>query len=658
MEKFEKYVGQVLDRRYRIEKMIGVGGMAVVFEATDLAMNRTVAIKMLKEDIAGDVQAVRRFVNESKAVAMLSHPNIVQVYDVSVRDDLKYIVMERVCGITLKTYMQKKGILSLPVILSYSEQILRALEHAHSKGIIHRDIKPQNIMLLKNGKIKVTDFGIAKLPNAETVTMTDKAIGTVYYISPEQASGKPIDPRSDLYSLGVCMYEMATGTLPFTADSPVSVALMQVNEKPRPPREIVPDIQPGLEQIILGAMEKNPEFRFQNATQMLRHIEQLKADPAFVFRTRRRPREETGADTAPSMQNGAAPSGSKSTTSSSLSRIIDAKAVSKYPMKPKKQSRSMFPIILGVTSAFLLVMIVFGYRMLTLWQENERKNTPLTVEVPTLVGSLLTDEMQAELTSMYYTIELKYIKDDSYELNTILKQDPAAGSIRNVSASNKCVLTLTVSRSEEDVIMPNLLIFEHRAAQQALLDLGLKYTVEKEYNSNVDIGYVYRTDPEAGTVLKPGATVTIYVSRGSEIIMVQVPDFVGKTERDAYRAMLDADGNPNLTVGTVTYEYSDTVGKGRIIWQSKTAYTSTIKGTKINFRVSLGPEPVETVPIVTEPTETEPVETVPTETEAQETTPETAPPETPETDPDTGPEPSVNPSEGSEETLSSDYLNG
>ena len=240
MDKYDKYVGQIFDRRYRIVRIIGVGGMAVVFEAVDTVMKRTVAVKMLKEEIAGDAQAVKRFINESRAVSMLSHPNIVSIYDVSVRDDLKYIVMERVDGITLKNYMNSRGPLPPKEIMNYTAQILRALDHAHSKGIIHRDIKPQNIMLLKNGKIKVTDFGIAKLPNAETVTMTDKAIGTVYYISPEQASGKKIDPRSDIYSLGVVMYEMATGKLPFVADSPVSVALMQVNNQPRPPRELLP----------------------------------------------------------------------------------------------------------------------------------------------------------------------------------------------------------------------------------------------------------------------------------------------------------------------------------------------------------------------------------------------------------------------------------
>lgn len=216
MENFERYLGQVFDKRYRINRIIGIGGMAVVFEASDLLMNRTVAVKMLKETINNDTQSVKRFLNESKAVSMLSHPNIVNIYDVSVKDDLKYIVMELIRGITLKNYINRKGALNLKEVYSYAEQILLALEHAHAKGIVHRDIKPQNIMLLKNGRIKVADFGIAKLPDAETVTMTDKAIGTVYYISPEQASGKKIDARSDLYSLGVVLYEMTTASCPST----------------------------------------------------------------------------------------------------------------------------------------------------------------------------------------------------------------------------------------------------------------------------------------------------------------------------------------------------------------------------------------------------------------------------------------------------------
>ena len=279
MENYERYVGAVLDNRYRIEKVIGIGGMAVVFKADDLLMRRPVAVKILKDEIARDEPSVKRFINESKAVSMLSHPNIVNIYDVSMKNAEKYIVMEYIEGITLKNYMTKKGVLSLREIIGYTEQILRALSHAHAKGIVHRDIKPQNIMLLKNGIVKVTDFGIAKLPNAETVTMTDKAIGTVYYISPEQASGNAIDARSDIYSLGVMMYEMATGRLPFTADSPVSVALMQINEAATPPREINNHMPRGLEQIIERAIEKSPENRYQSADEMLRQLMKLKQDP-------------------------------------------------------------------------------------------------------------------------------------------------------------------------------------------------------------------------------------------------------------------------------------------------------------------------------------------------------------------------------------------
>ncbi len=322
MENYEKYVGMIFDGRYRIQRIIGLGGMAVVFEAEDLLMHRTVAVKMLKEGVGDDATSVKRFINESKAVSMLSHPNIVSIYDVSVREDLKYIVMEHIRGITLKNYMSRKGKLPVREAVSFTEQILRALDHAHSKGIIHRDIKPQNIMLLKNGMIKVADFGIAKLPSVETVTVTDKAIGTVYYISPEQASGKPIDPRSDLYSVGVMLYEMVTGTLPFSADSPVSVALMQIHNTPRPPRALCPELPLGLQQIILRAMEKDPDRRYQSAREMLRHIVALKNNPDTIFNLSGAQKEEEEEDP--------------------------------MPMRKRKEKATMLPIITGVLTAFLL----------------------------------------------------------------------------------------------------------------------------------------------------------------------------------------------------------------------------------------------------------------------------------------------------------------
>ena len=283
MDVFSKYVGQVFADRYKIVGTKGVGGMSVVFEARDILTGKRVAVKMLKDSISSDTSAIKRFINESKAIKMLQHENIVEIYDVSVNEELKFIVMEYVEGITLKEYMRGLPAIWWREAIGYTEQILQALDHAHLKGVIHRDIKPQNILLMSDGKIKVADFGIAKLPTAETVTMADKAIGTVYYISPEQGSGRKIDSRSDIYSLGVMLYEMVTGYLPFVAENPVAVVMKHIKEKPKPPTEIVPTIPKGLEQIILCAMEKNPDKRYQSAAQMQQHLRRLSINPDTIF---------------------------------------------------------------------------------------------------------------------------------------------------------------------------------------------------------------------------------------------------------------------------------------------------------------------------------------------------------------------------------------
>lgn len=283
MDVFKKNIGEVFDGRYKINRTIGVGGMAIVYEATDLMTNKRVALKMLKDSISDNTQALRRFINESKAVAMLNHPNIVKILDVSVKTDHKFIVMEYISGITLREYMNRKGALDWREATEFISQILLALDHAHMKGVIHRDIKPQNIMVMEGGVIKVADFGIAKIPNAETVTMVDHAIGTIYYISPEQAKGKKIDERSDIYSLGVMFYEMVTGRLPFLAENSYGIMLKHISDTPIPPTRLNPRLSLGIEQIILCAMEKDVVNRYQSASQMLRHIYRIKKDPTTIF---------------------------------------------------------------------------------------------------------------------------------------------------------------------------------------------------------------------------------------------------------------------------------------------------------------------------------------------------------------------------------------
>lgn len=568
MDSFEKYVGQVFDKRYRILKVIGIGGMAVVFEAMDMLMRRNVAVKMLKDDINNDVQSVKRFINESKAVAMLSHPNIVNIYDVSVKDDRKYIVMELVDGITLKNYILKKGVLSFHEVISITEQILMALEHAHSKGIVHRDIKPQNIMMLKNGSVKVADFGIAKLPNAETVTMTDKAIGTVFYISPEQASGKQIDRRSDIYSLGVTMYEMATGKLPFVADSPVSVAIMQVKNTPRPPRELNPNIPVGLEQVILGAMEKNPDNRFQSASQMLRHIAQLKSNPHTVFKMQH---SETALQPS-QQQSGQMPPNVQKLT------------------PPPRQSRSMFPVIAGVATAFLIVCCVSAVVVLTKLFDTTTTDTSKQIEIPKLVDAIYSDDLKAKLEEQYYNVEVEYKYDASYDMNVIIGQDPDPGEKRKIiPGKQNCDLKLIVCWGAETFELADYSYTDSREAKIKLTELGLIADIVKETHEYISEGQVIRTSPEPGTTLKRGDHVTLYVSSGQDITYTKVPDFY-KCDEQAVMKML---GWSNLKLGNWTYEYSSEVNKGCVISQSRPAEAQVPVNTKIDFVMSLGPQPTD-----------------------------------------------------------------
>ncbi len=555
MENYEKYVGQIFDNRYKIENLIGVGGMAVVYKAIDMLMRRVVAVKILKDDMAAEEPSVKRFINESKAVAMLSHPNIVNIYDVSVRDNVKYIVMEYIEGITLKSYITRRQVLSFKEVVGYTIQILKALEHAHQKGIVHRDIKPQNIMLLKNGVIKVMDFGIAKLPNADNATMSNKAIGTVYYISPEQASGEEIDARSDIYSLGVMMYEMATGSLPFDAESPVSVALMQVNESPSAPREVNSHIPRGLEQVIMKAMEKDPDLRYQSATQMLSHLVKLRENPNIIF---------------------------KPSPAEKVRRFFSSK------FRKKKTGRSMFPMIMGVFTSFLIVFTIAGLYIFNSIFNSSSQEGYETISVENFVNSVYSDELKEWFEkSDYYTVsDVEYRYSSSSPLGTIIEQSPSEGVRKKVLRGKKeCKIKLVVSGGEQQLTLGDFSVRDYRLAASELRSLGLVCDVQRVFDETVEIGYVVSTAPESGSLVKSGDTVVLFVSRGPEGGDISVPDFTGMTEADTLALLIGT----NLSVGRATYVRSDQEA-GTVISQSILPATKVAAGTSVDFTVSGGPK--------------------------------------------------------------------
>ena len=566
MDAYQNYIGLVLDNRYRLKRLVGIGGMAMVFEADDLLKKTTVAVKILKEEFAADEVSVQRFINESKAVLMLSHPNIVKIFDVSVKGEYKYIVMEYIDGITLKAYMQRKGALSVKETIAYSIQILRALEHAHLGGVVHRDIKPQNIMLLRSGQIKVTDFGIAKLPDAKTLTATDKAIGTVYYISPEQAAGeKGIDRRADLYSVGVMMYEMITGKLPFDGENPVSIALKQISEEPKPPHELNPNIPEGLEQIILFAMEKDKDKRFQTATQMIGLLKRVRENPGVVFKQKNTPKKHNGT---------------------------------------QSKKSTMLPIIMGVASAFLFVALISAFTVVHDIFFGDTANNTVTIEVEQFVGRAYDDALQKELEKSNYRVKVDYAYSADTESGTVIAQTPKAGESRKGIKGQKFAdLTLTVSRGEEELYMDDYTYFDKRQAQIDLRGKGFTVTVSEDYSDVVPDGCVISTSPAAGDKVSAGATVILLVSKGEKIETTVVPNFVGTTSVDAYELLVKSD----LRLGTISYRYDDYADYGIIVEQSLSMGTPVPKGmAKINFVISKGPEPAVTEPAgtVTEPAET------------------------------------------------------
>ena len=610
----DQYIGKLLDNRYEILELIGVGGMARVYKARCHRLNRLVAIKILRDDLAQDAELRRRFHDESQAVAMLSHPNIVAVYDVSRSSDIEYIVMELIDGITLKQYMQKKGNkLNWREALHFITQIVKALGHAHSRGIIHRDIKPHNIMVLRDGSVKVADFGIARVTSGGHSTLTQEALGSVHYISPEQARGSHIDARSDLYSAGVVLYEMITGRLPFEGDTPVSVAIQHINSIPLSPREIDPTIPEALEAITMKAMAPNPDNRYPSADAMLADLEKFRKNPNINFDyspSELLPEEEDLERTQIHMTTSHGSHGTSGRREMNQSRSE----------RPERRSRRVedeededeederrgpnWPII-GAVAAILvfvaaLVFIMFSTVFSGSFQAGETKR------VPQVTGLLYSEASEDTDLLGDFTLEIVQEKESDQPAGTIISQDPTANS--TVTANTGTVIQVVLSTGKaNEVLMPNMLDKDYRDANSDLntlakknnLTLKIDFTSKTEYNDEIEKDHVISTIPAEGEALTDGTTVYLVVSLGKDTQPVDMPGLLGKTE-DMARKMLDSVG---LDIGSVQHEYSSDYPEGQVCFQSVNEGSKVDQGTQINIIISDGPDP-NTQPIPSEVTKT------------------------------------------------------
>lgn len=569
----DKYIGKRLDGRYEIHELLGVGGMAYVYKAYDNIEKRWVAIKILKEELAGNSDFLRRFRNESKAIAVLSHPNIVKVYDVSFGDRIQYIVMEYIDGITLKQYIEQQGEIKWREALYFTVQILRALQHAHEKGIIHRDIKPQNIMLLEDGTIKVTDFGIARFSQAETQTMTDKAIGSVHYIAPEQARGGYINDKADIYSVGVMLYEMLTGQLPFVADNAVSVAIMQVQAEPTPPSRINPSIPKGLEEITMHAMEKNPAQRFPSAADMLEDVERFRRNPEIVFRYGEqvdRAYAGTSADIYGNVQQNAAPQ-----------KYNDNYEYEEEYVRSKNGARAS-NIIKGIVAAVIVVALVvggiFGWRYLQNLTASTNKTSDEIV-LPKFVGMIYASDIEGNSEYADLTFEITYGNVPSKQPGEVLRQAPAAG----MTVKKGKTVSLTVNGEAEQVVVEDVKGYKQQDAYDALKALNLSPKIQAVADDDTAVGYVVKTDPAAGSTVSTGTTVTIYVSSGPSKESAVIPNIVGYQYSTA-KEELEAAGF------VVTAEYDDESDKDEntVLSVSPNEGEKAKKGSVVTVTVSSG----------------------------------------------------------------------
>ena len=584
----DKYVGKRLDGRYEIKEIIGVGGMAYVYKAYDCIDDRIVAVKILQDEYLANEECTRRIKNDSKAIASLSHPNIVKVYDVSFGERLQYIVMEYIDGITLKEYMDQQQDIKWKEAVHFTIQILRALQHAHDKGIVHRDIKPQNIMLLPDGTIKVTDFGIARFSRNDlrATGATDKAIGSVHYISPEQARGDITDEKADIYSTGVMLYEMLTGKLPFEADNAVSVAIMQLQSEPKLPREINPEIPEGLEEITMKAMQKDPAKRYQSAAEMLYDIDEFKRNPSIHFEYKyfedKTPTKfvETitrvkGEEPADEPQEGMEP-------------------LEEEEGEDEKKGPPVLPILAAIAGAFVVVGLIF-VGIIFLIQFNSGGGEEVTVD--NFVGKTLTEVVSDSTLLETYTFSENYkTQYDDAPAGQIIDQDPRAGTAKRAGEDGKVEIVLTISLGKRLVQVPEIQAGEHRDEVEAKLNAAgfENLTFTQMSSDEVEAGFVIKTSPSYPEQVDVETQIQVFVSTGEEEPEpVKVPNVVDMTLADAQKTL----GESGFVVKTEVVNSDRTNQKDVVLEQSLEKDSMQQPGTEITLTISSGYRDVKDVTI-------------------------------------------------------------
>lgn len=584
--------GMFINDRYEIIEKVGSGGMSDVYKAKCHKLNRYVAIKVLKQEFSADKNFVSKFRVEAQSAAGLSHPNIVNVYDVGEDKGMYYIVMELIEGITLKQYIQRKGRLTVKEAVSIAIQVAQGIECAHSNKIIHRDIKPQNILISKEGKVKVTDFGIARAASSNTIN--SNVMGSVHYISPEQARGGYIDEKSDIYSLGITMYEMLTGSVPFEGDTTVSIALMHIQSEVPDIKEVLPDIPISVEKIVYKCTQKKADRRYLKIASLITDLKRALINPDEDF-VQIASNEDKGTtilisdDDVAKIRKGSEEK--EEEIDDELDNDIDA-------VNPKfDKIIGIGGAVAGIIVLILAIIIVKGFfstndiEILSSDASEESTIDSKSVEMPNLIN-MTEDEAADTLNENSLGITYEYDYSDEIEKGLVCKQSEVAGNI----IPKNTTITVTISKGAESIDVEDLTGLTLEEAKSKLVAKGLSYDIEYEYSSDVDIDTVINTDPSSLSSLKKGDTVTLIVSRGTEssgsvgIKTVTTPTVIGSSESSAKSSIESA----GLKVGEIRYEYSDTVDEGNVIRQTVKGGSTVGSNTTVGLVVSKGPEEEET----------------------------------------------------------------